>query len=418
MMKNKIIKISILFVVGFFIATPVFADENDLVVEFENQPLFEEANFLPGNEVERTVTVTNNTSEAQDIIVEAINTSDPDGFGDMLDLTIKEGASELYNNTLSAFFSAGEVSLSTVSGNEGSIEYNFTVSFKEAAGNDYQDKSLGFDILIGFQGGESESSEEGGDGENGGVRGGGGGGGGSPRRGLTILGESVEVTDTMETSVTINWTTSYNSTSQVVYSAEGEPHILDLNDSRFGYTRAYPEPEDFTKVVTHSVTITGLLSGTTYYFRCISHASPHALSQEYSFATLGSEEILMEDEGGIGGIEEEVSPLIGPAAAGPAEGGLIVEPAEGEEESLVEGELPTGEEKEKEQQEEIGLGEEEPARPGFFNNFSAAIIGFGSNLGSWLIILGVILLLLFILILLRKKRKKSVDSDSTKDIIE
>jgi len=127
---------------------------------------------------------------------------------------------------------------------------------------------------------------------------GGGGGGGLPP-GLTIRGESVRTTDIEETSVTIIWTTSYLSTSQVIYSVEGEPHTLDLTDNtgtppKYGYAHTTPEYDTSPKVTGHSVTITGLSPGTTYYYRCVSHASPPTITREYSFTTLGVKEEIEE----------------------------------------------------------------------------------------------------------------------------
>jgi len=72
-MKNNIIKFGILFIAGVLFATPVFAQ--DLVVDFEDKPLFDEANFLPGNEVIRSVEVTNNSGETKKIGLEIINNS-------------------------------------------------------------------------------------------------------------------------------------------------------------------------------------------------------------------------------------------------------------------------------------------------------------------------------------------------------
>ena len=257
----------------------VQAVEN-LVVDFEEIPLFSEANLLPGSSITRSITVTNNSDGIKDIIIEAINTSDPDGLGDLMDMVIKEGATEFFSDTMASFFSSGEISLSSISGSGGSTDYDLTVTLDEAAGNDLQGKSLGFDILIGFQG------EGGGNGaEATGGGGGGGGGGGSPP-GLVIPDELVVVVEIGETSATIEWLTTHFSTSQVVYSADGEPHSLDLGAPNYGYANSFPTPEDSTKVTAHSVTVTGLTPGTTYFFRVLSHASPVTVSREHGFITL------------------------------------------------------------------------------------------------------------------------------------
>lgn len=270
------------------------ANGDNLVVEFEQTPLFKEANFLPGNEVVRWIKVTNNAAESKNIITEAINTSDPDGLGDMLNLVVKKGAQELYNDSLADFFSAGEVPLSSISGNGGSAQYDFIISFQNTSNNNYQGKTIGFDILIGFQGEEGGGGD---DGENGNgivYYGGGGGGGANGPPGLSIQNESVKIIEQEQTSVTIAWDTSYLSTSQVIYASDGENHTLNLSDNTgtpplYGYAHTTAEFDTAVRVVHHSVTINGLIPGTTYYFRAISHGSL-AVSYEKTFSTLTSGE--------------------------------------------------------------------------------------------------------------------------------
>lgn len=261
---------------------PANAVVDPLVVQFEKTPLFNEVNFLPGESISRWVKVTNNSGETQRIAVEAINESDPDNLGNALTLEIKEGGSRLYDGTLSQFFNAGEVYLSDLAGSGSQTQYDFIVTFYSGGNNAFQEKTLGFDILIGFQGTE------------GGLAPGGGSGGGGLPSGLTIQDESVRITEVGETNVTLIWTTSYFSTSQVIYGAEGEAHTLDLNDNigsppKYGYKRTTSEYDVSPKVTSHSVTITDLTPGTTYYFRAISHGSL-AISREYSFKTLETKE--------------------------------------------------------------------------------------------------------------------------------
>jgi hypothetical protein len=128
--------------------------------------------------------------------------------------------------------------------------------------------------------------------------GGGGGGGGGLPPGLTI--SNTTTVETTETSVTITWSTSYASTSQVIYALATENHSLDLSDNsgtppHYGYTRTTPETDVSPKVVSHSVTITGLSAGTTYYYRTVSHGSL-AISQEYAFITKGVAGTTTEEE--------------------------------------------------------------------------------------------------------------------------
>lgn len=273
-MLNKILKykssIAILFIVSFIFVSVnfVYAAES-LIVIFNPNPLFDEVNFIPGKSVTSFVEVGNHSGSEKSIITEAINANDPGSLGDALNLEIKEDEISLFNGTLTSFFNQGELFLSNL-GNSSTTTYNFIVTFDEGAGDEYQGKALNnFDILIGFQG-EDDNQQI--------------GNGGGGVRGLTIPSESdVEVATT---SATISWSTSYAATSQVVYSSSEELHTFDINGVNYGYAHAFPDPEDNTKVTFHSVTIAGLDSGVTYFYRTISHASPATISRELSFNTL------------------------------------------------------------------------------------------------------------------------------------
>jgi len=287
-MKNNLTKI--LFVIftaigilGFFSQAKAVVDP--LVVEFEKTPLFKEANFLPGEGVSRWVKVTNNSGQAQRIATQPLNITDPNHLGSVLNLVIKEDGTTLYNNALSNFLANGEVYLSNLA-NGANTQYDLTVSFYSGTQNTFQGKSLGFDILIGFQG--TEGGILPGAGSTSGYGGGGGDGGWLPP-GLTIQNEATATTT--ETSATFIWTTSYPASSQVVYAEEGENHILDLTDTsgtppKYGYERTSPEYDISPKVTSHLVTISGLTPGTKYYYRTVSHASL-AIGEEHSFTTLG-----------------------------------------------------------------------------------------------------------------------------------
>jgi hypothetical protein len=58
---------------------------------------------------------------------------------------------------------------------------------------------------------------------------------------------------------------------------------LDLNAANYGYPHS--SVEDSVKALSHAVTLTGLIPGTTYYYRAVSRGSL-AVSQSYSFNTL------------------------------------------------------------------------------------------------------------------------------------
>jgi hypothetical protein len=265
----------------------------DLVVEFEKTPLFNEGDSKPGDNTTRWIKVTNNTDETHRIAIEAINKTDPDNFSEKFNLIIKEGATEIFNGTLKKFFGQGETYLSSLLSGA-TTQYDLTAYFDINAGNEYQEKTLGFDLVVGFEGEEGglPLPDPGEGTNNGGVGGGGGGGGNGPPRGLSITDETV--VDAYDTSATITWNTSYNSTSQVIYGLETENHTLDLTDisgnpPKYGYERTTPEYDVAMKVLNHSVIVTGLTPGATYYFRAVSHGSL-AISTQHSFTTLTPEQ--------------------------------------------------------------------------------------------------------------------------------
>ena len=88
--------------------------------------------------------------------------------------------------------------------------------------------------------------------------------------------------DQTENSITINWTTNHPSTSRVVYDiVSHDPVGVGAN---YGYANS--TVEDSTLTTNHSVVVSPLTSGTTYYFRSVSHGSPETVSSEISESTL------------------------------------------------------------------------------------------------------------------------------------
>ena len=147
----------LLATVWLFGASPVQAA--NIAVEFEQAPLFLNLDTKPGDETTRWVRVTNFTGSDQVVGVEATNTYDCSGdpfcLADVLQFTVRKGATILYQNTLAGFFAEGGVVLTSQAG--GSTEqYDFTVQFPAVIGNDYQTLTTYFDLIVGFVG-ESES---------------------------------------------------------------------------------------------------------------------------------------------------------------------------------------------------------------------------------------------------------------------
>ncbi len=300
----KTILISFLMVTLF----PCFALAGGILdISFEQTPLFQESNFLPGNSIEHWVQVTNKTTESQPIGIQVVNYSNciDNCFSDQLNLIISNNSIELYNASLTTFFQAGEIKLADLGA--GSTEkYDLKVTFLPEVGNEYKTKETSFDFKVGSFGKESIGGE---------ITEGGGGGGRYSASGLIITNE---LASPQETNANITWLTNKNATSRVVYSSEFEPHTLQLDNlPNYGY--AHSTIEDSNPIINHSMLIEGLEPGTTYYFRCISRGS-FAVSQELSFTTPGErkQEITEEeqennnnndDNGQTGQEEENRSPI-------------------------------------------------------------------------------------------------------------
>ena len=229
----KILIISVVvFGLGLFGAPSAKATVVDeLMVEYSSDggnswhpfsaTIFNETNFLPGDERIRLIRVTNNSAQTQRIAVEAINYAgfpNPDNVpGEDLSrallIVIKQGATEIYGGasnekTLYQFYQNGETYLSDLASGA-MIQYDITISFPPGIGNEWQSKittkTTQFDILVGFEGTEGGLPLP--------PPGGGSGGGGLPP-GLTIFNEAE--TNVATTSVTIEWETSYPATSWVI----------------------------------------------------------------------------------------------------------------------------------------------------------------------------------------------------------
>ena len=116
----------------------------------------------------------------------------------------------------------------------------------------------------------------------------------------TISAESSAVLSA--TSTTITWTTNNPASSRVVYDTVSHSSLGAAPN--YGYASSTSEADTSPKVTSHSVAISGLTSGVTYYYRTISRGSPEAVGNEESFtsggvlglATTGVEQTVSESE--------------------------------------------------------------------------------------------------------------------------
>src|SRR3989338_9031881 len=333
-MKKIFITILIsIFALGIFsFASPVLAaGETEVLFENGNDvPLFNEANFLPGQTVTRWVKFQNNTADTLKATAKISSYSDNDGLGNWLEVEIKQGADVLFSKTLKDFFDTGEVMLTDVVGGD-QKQYDFSITMKPETGDAMQGKTLNFDIQVGVGSEEAIGGETPSDGT--------GGGGGYNYQGLKITQEAGSAV--VNNIITISWLTNHFATSRVVY--DNVSHLtseLGLPPN-YGYQWTTLETENSPMVTGHNVSIdfSGWSAG-TYYFRPISHGSPEVYGKEivYLISPAGQAiEITPPSEqtgGGAGQGEKTTSPgdLTGEASAAP---GAV---AEQERETVVAGE--------------------------------------------------------------------------------
>jgi uncharacterized repeat protein (TIGR01451 family) len=263
-----------LLLMGSFLFGAQASAQSVVDINFEIDPLFKELNVLPGSEDIKWVKVKNNSNENQPIAVYADYHEDFDDLGSQMKIVISSGPDIYYDEKLSDFFSANEIYLSDISvGIE--KQYNFAISFLHEATNDYQGKTLKFNITIGTQSKESVGDEGGG----------GGRGGGYIYSDLIITNESVTVNNA---AATVGWHTNKLATSRVIYDTVSHPDLNGGMSPNYGY--ASSTVEDTNKINPHSVVIYDLEPMTVYYFRPVSKASPEKYGEELSFVTTDNAE--------------------------------------------------------------------------------------------------------------------------------
>ena len=102
-------------------------------------------------------------------------------------------------------------------------------------------------------------------------------------------------------STTITWTTSHPATSRVVW---GTSSITNASSTQAGWPNyGYSDStiEDSTLVTSHSIVVTGLSSGTQYFFRPVSHGSPEVVGSEIVSTTSTPQPAPSGGGGGGGG---------------------------------------------------------------------------------------------------------------------
>jgi len=93
------------------------------------------------------------------------------------------------------------------------------------------------------------------------------------------------------TTMLVSWETANPSYGHVIYGIDtGTPYVIDLTKPNYGYPLSTPSDPSVEghldigeKVTHHNFTLTDLVSGATYRYRTLSHASPAVIDEEGTF---------------------------------------------------------------------------------------------------------------------------------------
>ncbi len=130
-----------------------------LIVTFPSEPMFDSSNFYPGKIVEKTFTVENTDDKKQLVMIKASQVIIPSviQLSGVLNIVISQNGKSLYGTgsptgkkTLAAFLAEKDgVKLSNLNPLEKS-EYDMSVQMDNTAGDEYQGRSISFDIIVGI----------------------------------------------------------------------------------------------------------------------------------------------------------------------------------------------------------------------------------------------------------------------------
>jgi hypothetical protein len=280
-MNKFLLKASISVIVflgiGFFL--PVFAlAENNITITPD--PIFKAENIFPGYTENRTINIKNNTENDYNVINlsgQRVGELQDLDLAEMIDLEIKKGDDLIFVNL--AQFLSGDVLTLPQSGinKNGEKDFIFTIKLRKGTGNEYQGKFVFFNFIFTFTGEKTDEIIV------------------PAARGraflledttLKIFGEEERMVT--QEGATITWETNIPATSKVIYGKTSGQFDYNAGPPAYGY-EFYKDGDDSgeEKVISHRVTLTDLLSGTTYYYRVVSSASPPSISRQYSFTTAG-----------------------------------------------------------------------------------------------------------------------------------
>ncbi len=130
-----------------------------LIVTFPSEPMFDSSSFYPGKKIEKTFTVENSDDRKQQVVIKASQIIIPSvaQLSEAINIIISQYGMSLYgtgsptgNKTLAAFFAEKDgVKLSNINSFE-KTDYVIALQMDNTAGNEYQNRSVSFDISVGL----------------------------------------------------------------------------------------------------------------------------------------------------------------------------------------------------------------------------------------------------------------------------
>ncbi len=284
--KNKILSVFAITVIACFgLAFQIQAQGESLLnINFQNgnnEPLFTEINFLPGDAVTRYVDVSNLSATTQAVVVKTDTVFDSHGLAEWMVIKIDDDTDEntapIYQSTLEEFFDLPSLHLGDLLPGTGTTTYYFFVELDINTPDAMQEVGLSFNIVVGEGTLESFGAETDFDSNS----------SGDSFVYNNLLITNVQVVPGFDSAV-ITWDTNKDSTSRVVYDINSYPDLVGTFAPNYAYdysSALFDAPANTAGVISHSVTLTGLIPSTIYYFRPISSASPDTAGGELKFTT-------------------------------------------------------------------------------------------------------------------------------------
>ncbi len=134
-----------------------FGDGGDCSVSPSNTPLFEIGDMKPAYRFYRNLTVINGNSQDDCHFYLSASESGSSILKPVLNNQIKRGSSLIYENPMSLLLGVGPVFIETIPATA-TYQYQWMIEMGELAGDDYQNKSLSFNLSLGFECGQAPQS--------------------------------------------------------------------------------------------------------------------------------------------------------------------------------------------------------------------------------------------------------------------